>query len=334
MKGAKCAAGRRLRGKIRCVHGGKCWHHADGKCTFGHKEGERETARQHKYGKVCPRLKKRGACAADETGDCQYLHPPQPKLSSSWRRTVDPRKIGTKPCRFGEDCMLGRHCKFWHPPKEPVERTERQGMGREPQHGQSLTVLEQLLAAERRFHAEREHAVEDQPTPEASVPDGCQFMRGGAVAPSAPATPEMPVGVPVTDEQMQFPPPGVLLAPAAPFAPAVVPVSAAALVSAAPAENEWLDEWLGRIGIRSEATVLELSNIFKEEEIDTPEQFALLFGDWIKKGEPRARTNPVKELQKCISDATGAKLKGGVVGKLLTAMRGDARIQELLREYE
>ncbi len=191
-------------------------------------------------------------------------------------------------------------------------------------------MLEQLLAAERRFHAEREHAVEVQPTPEACVPDGCEFMRGGAVAPSAPV--EMPVGVPVTDEQMQFPPPGVLVAPAAPFAPAVVPVSAAA--AAAPAENEWLDEWLGKIGIRSEAKVSELSNIFKEEEIDTPEQFALLFGEWIKKGEPRARTNPVKELQECIFCATGEEVKRGVVGKLLTAMRGDEQIQELVGEYE
>ena len=194
-----------------------------------------------------------------------------------------------------------------------------------------------LIAAERRFHAEREHISEVQSYTELRVPDGCEFMRGGAVVASAPSSPEMPVGVPVTAEQMEYPPPGIMLASAAPFAPVVVSVTPPPVVSpaaASAAENEWLDEWLGRIGIRSEATVLELSDIFQDAEIDTPEQFALLFGDWIKKGKPRARTNPVKELRECIQDATGVKLKGGVVGKLLTAMRSDEQIQNLLVGYE
>lgn len=211
-------------------------------------------------------------------------------------------------------------------------------MGRAPKNRAAssnppLTTFEMLLAAERRFHAEREHAAEVQPTPEACVPAGCEFMRGGAVPASAPFTPEMPVGVPVTSEQMENPLPGVMVASAAPFAPAVVP-GVSATAPAAFAEDEWLDEWLGGIGIRSEATVSELSKIFQDAEIDTPKQFALLFGDWIKKGKPRARTNPVKELQECICDATGAELKRGVVGKLLTAMRGDAQIQNLLAGYE
>ena len=222
--------------------------------------------------------------------------------------------------------MLGDHCKYLHPPKkEVVKRTERHGMGRK-------TVLEQLLAAERRFHAEREHA----PT-EPCVPDGCEFMRGGAVTP----TPEMPVGVPVTEQQVEFSLPGVLLASAAPFAPGLnaAPILTAAPAPAvptpsAPAETEWLDEWIGMVGIRSDTTVSGLIKIFQDAEIDTPEQFALLFGEWIKKGKPRVRTNPVKELQECIRDVTGAKLKGGVVGKLLTAMRGDAQIQNLIVGYD
>ena len=291
--------------------------------------------------KVCPRLKKRGACAEHLNGRCPYKHPPQPKVSPNWRR----RNYRTKLCRNFPNCPYGDNCNFLHPAQpaaQPRPRTTRKGMGRPPQRRAASsnppqTTFEMLLAAERRFHVEREHAAEVQPTPEACVPAGCEFMRGGAVAASAPPTPEMPVAVPVTTEQMEYPPPGIMLASAAPFAPAVVPVApppAASAASAAAAENEWLDDWLGGIGIRSEATVSELSKIFQDAEIDTPGQFALLFGDWIKNGKPRARTNPVKELQECIFCATGEELKRGVVGKLLTAMRGDAQIQNLLAGYE
>ena len=381
---------KRIDGKIPCANGAACKFNARGNCTFGHNPGEREAATQHFYGnKVCPRLQKRGACAAHQLGKCLFKHPPQAKVSDLWRRSVHPRHFGTKPCRYGANCELGRHCKFSHPdPKKDTARRERVGMGRtrtarSPRGATSLTAAPEvgLTGVEQLLLAERENAVAAAPAEPAL---GCEFMRQAD-----------PVGVPLTPNEIAFPRLNMLFAQVAPLAPELgaavsIPVAFPASMSgeafpasvssgeafpaavsgeafpasvssgeAFPASvssgeafpaavssgeafpaavsstgDNWLDGWLGNTTISSPQTIQELSEMFHKAEVDTADQFALLFGEFVREGKTRARINPVcalqGALQDCIEDPTHKVFSKPVVGKLLTAMRNDKTIQNLI----
>ena len=362
---------KRIDGKIPCANGAACKFNARGNCTFGHNPGERAAATQHLYGnKVCPRLQKRGACAAHQLGKCLFKHPPQAKVSDLWRRSVHPRHFGTKPCRYGANCELGRHCKFSHPdPKKDTARRERVGMGRtrtarSPRGATSLTAAPEvgLTGVEQLLLAERENAVAAAPAEPAL---GCEFMRQAD-----------PVGVPLTPNEIAFPRLNMLFAQVAPLAPELgaavsIPVAFPASMSgeafpasvssgeAFPASvssgeafpaavssgeafpaavsstgDNWLDGWLGNTTISSPQTIQELSEMFHKAEVDTADQFALLFGEFVREGKTRARINPVcalqGALQDCIEDPTHKVFSKPVVGKLLTAMRNDKTIQNLI----